>query len=121
MAPGIFTRTSGHESRPPARWTPGRKSGRWAPRATPPGPTSTFERHATTTGGWSCAVVRDPQPSIDWEGEEMTEDEWGRMETLIGKVWAEQMTVTQPGTGQDTTKSRQQVLRELWQKVTKAT
>jgi murein DD-endopeptidase MepM/ murein hydrolase activator NlpD len=85
------------------------------------GPHLHFERHSTTTGGWSCAVVRDPQPSIDWQAEEMTEDEWGRMETLIGKVWAEQMTVTQPGTGQDTTKSRQQVLRELWQKVTKAT
>jgi murein DD-endopeptidase MepM/ murein hydrolase activator NlpD len=30
------------------------------------GPHLHFERHATTTGGWSCAVVRDPQPSIDY-------------------------------------------------------
>jgi hypothetical protein len=25
-----------------------------------------FERHATETGGWSCAVVRDPAPSINY-------------------------------------------------------
>jgi hypothetical protein len=54
-------------------------------------------------------------------GDEMTEDDWDRMESLIEKVWSDHMTVTQPGTGQDTQKSRQQVLRELWQKVTKAT
>lgn len=54
-------------------------------------------------------------------GAEMTEDDWARMEALINKVWAEKMTVTQPGTGEDTTKAREQVLRETWQKVTKAT
>ncbi len=25
-----------------------------------------FERHATETGGWSCSVVRDPAPSINY-------------------------------------------------------
>jgi hypothetical protein len=54
-------------------------------------------------------------------GDELNENDWQRMEDLIEQVWAEKMTVTQPGTGQDTEKSRQQVLRELWQKVTKAT
>ena len=28
------------------------------------GPHLHFERHATTAGGWSCSVVRDPQPSL---------------------------------------------------------
>lgn len=26
-----------------------------------------FERHATETGGWSCSVVRDPAPSINYQ------------------------------------------------------
>lgn len=26
-----------------------------------------FERHATETGGWSCAVVRDPAPSLNYQ------------------------------------------------------
>jgi murein DD-endopeptidase MepM/ murein hydrolase activator NlpD len=85
------------------------------------GPHLHFERHATTTGGWSCGVVRDPQPSIDWEDQEMTEEDWDRMEKLVQRVWSDHMDVTQPGSGQVTTKARQQVLRELWQKVTKAT
>ena len=84
------------------------------------GPHLHFERHATTTAGWSCAVVRDPQPSLDWD--EMTEDDWDRLEGLVRRVvWEEPMVVTQPGSGEDTHKPRQQVLRELWQKVTRAT
>lgn len=85
------------------------------------GPHLHFERHATSTGPWSCGVVRDPQPSLAWEDDEMTEDDWDRMERLIQSVWEDKMTVTQPGTGDDTPKAREQVLRELWQKVTKAT
>jgi murein DD-endopeptidase MepM/ murein hydrolase activator NlpD len=30
------------------------------------GPHLHFERHATTYGGWSCSVVRDPAPSINY-------------------------------------------------------
>ena len=30
------------------------------------GPHLHFERHATETGGWSCSVVRDPAPSINY-------------------------------------------------------
>lgn len=26
-----------------------------------------FERHATTTAGWSCSVVRDPAPSLNYQ------------------------------------------------------
>jgi len=89
------------------------------------GPHLHFERHATATGGWSCGVVRDPQPSIDWEGDEMNEDDWDRLRAIVAdevdRVWSDAMLVTQPGSGQDTTKARQQVLRELWQKVTRAT
>jgi hypothetical protein len=39
----------------------------------------------------------------------------------VQSVWTDKMTVTQPGDGQDVQKPRQQVLRELWQKVTRAT
>lgn len=53
--------------------------------------------------------------------DEMNDGDWERMEDLIRSVWDEHMTVTQPGTGEDASKSRQQVLRELWQKVTRAT
>ena len=81
------------------------------------GPHLHFERHATSTGGWSCAVVRDPHPSIAWEEEEMTEDDWDRMEDLIRRVvWESHMTVTQPS-GQDASKSHEQVVRETYQTV----
>jgi murein DD-endopeptidase MepM/ murein hydrolase activator NlpD len=86
------------------------------------GPHLHFERHATTTGGWSCSVVRDPAPSIAWEDDEMTEDDWTRMRALVrAEVWDHVMTVTQPGDGKDVQKKAGQVLRELWQKVTRAT
>jgi len=88
------------------------------------GPHLHFERHATTTGGWSCSVVRDPQPSIDWD-DEMSPDDWDKLRDIVhdevAAVWDDHMTVTAPGTGEDQSKARQQVLRELWQKVTKAT
>lgn len=81
------------------------------------GPHLHFERHATETGGWSCAVVRDPQPSIDWtEEDEMTPDDWNRMEDLIAQVWDAKMLVTQPS-GDEVQKSREQVLRETYQTV----
>ena len=89
------------------------------------GPHLHFERHATATGPWSCSVVRDPGPSIAWEDDEMTEDDWDRLRGIVAdevdRVWSDSMLVTQPGSGQDTTKARQQVLRELWQKVTRVT
>jgi len=51
------------------------------------GPHLHFERHATTSGPWSCDVVRDPQPSIDWqppeEDPEMTEDDWQRLRQIV--------------------------------------
>jgi len=78
-----------------------------------------FEDHwGLPYAGWADNVNDQVIPGV---GAEMTEDDWARMESLLAKVWTDKMTVTQPGTGQDTTKARQQVLRELWQKVTKAT
>lgn len=57
--------------------------------------------------------------------EEMNEQDWVKLRGIVHDeceaAWAERMTVTQPGTGDDVAKPRQQVLRELWQKVTKAT
>src|SRR5262245_35079648 len=85
------------------------------------GPHLHFERHTTTTGGWSCAVVTNPQPSIEWSDDEMTENDWQRLtkivNTAVDRVWSEKMTVTQPGSGQDTEKAREQVLRETYQTV----
>lgn len=70
--------------------------------------------------GWTEDLngVRLP---LGGEEEEMNEKDWQRMEELIRGIWDDKMTVTQPGTGEDAQRSRQQVLRELWQKVTKAT
>lgn len=86
------------------------------------GPHLHFERHATTTGPWSCAVVRDPKPSIDWENDDMNEQDWERMEGLLRAYgWEQQIWVTQPGTGEDVPKAARQLLRELWQKVTRVT
>jgi hypothetical protein len=31
------------------------------------GPHLHFERHKVTSGGWSCAIITDPQPSIDYK------------------------------------------------------
>jgi hypothetical protein len=58
-------------------------------------------------------------------GDEMNESDWSKLRGIVAdevaKVWEDKMVVTQPGTGQDTEKKREQVLRETWQKVTKAT
>lgn len=71
--------------------------------------------------GWADNVNDVIIPGVGEEGSEMNEEDWQRMEKLVQSVWTDKMTVTQPGTGKDTQRSRQQVLRELWQKVTKAT
>lgn len=59
------------------------------------------------------------------DDDEMNSDDWNKLRDIVHDeveaAWQEHMTLTQPGTGQDTAKARQQVLRELWQKVTKAT
>lgn len=31
------------------------------------GPHLHFERHSVSSGGWSCSIVRNPQPSIDFQ------------------------------------------------------
>jgi hypothetical protein len=82
-------------------------------------PVGWFEQHwGLPYAGWADNVNDVRIPGV---GDEMTEDDWARMEALMQRVWSDKMTVTQPGTGQDTQKARQQVLRELWQKVTRAT
>jgi murein DD-endopeptidase MepM/ murein hydrolase activator NlpD len=88
------------------------------------GPHLHFERHTSHSAGWSCGVVTDPQPSIDWS-EEMTENEWqrlqGMLDATVEKVWNEHIEVTKPGSGAKTEMKARQVLRETWQKITKAT
>jgi hypothetical protein len=78
-----------------------------------------FETHwGLPYAGWADNVNDVIIPGV---GDEMNESDWDRMEQLVQSVWTDKMTVTQPGDGQDVQKPRQQVLRELWQKVTRAT
>jgi hypothetical protein len=52
--------------------------------------------------------------------DEMTEDDWDRLEDLVRRVvWEEHMTVTQPN-GTDASKAREQVVRETYQTVKRA-
>lgn len=45
----------------------GQKIGEVGSEGNVTGPHLHFERHATEYGGWSCSVVRDPAPSINWQ------------------------------------------------------
>jgi hypothetical protein len=70
-------------------------------------------------------VVRDPQPSIDYQPEdvpEMNADDWKKMQQMIDdavkKVWSSQMEVTK-GNGEKKTLSHEQVIQETYQKVAK--
>jgi len=52
------------------------------------GPHLHFERHSVGSGGWSCAIVRDPQPSIDWQTAEepdvpLTEKELEQIRAIV--------------------------------------
>lgn len=85
------------------------------------GPHLHFERHTVPSGPWSCGVITDPQPSIDWEGEdEMNDDDWKKLRKIVAeeveKGWDKKMEVTQPD-GDDLEKAREQVLRETYQTV----
>lgn len=63
------------------------------------------------------------------EGDDMTPQDWEKLQTMLNatveqtvqKVWEEKIKVTKPGTGEDTEMRAEQVIRETWQKVTKAT
>lgn len=85
-----------------------------------------FERSwpSITFVGWADNVNDVIIPGVG-EDDPMTEDDWKRLRTIVGdevdRVWSDHMTVTAPGSGKDQSKAREQILRELWQKVTKAT
>lgn len=84
-----------------------------------------FEDHwGLPYAGWADNVNGQTIPGVG-EEDDMTPDDWNQLRSIVAdevaKGWSDHMTVTQPGTGQDTTKKREQVLRELWQKVTRAT
>jgi murein DD-endopeptidase MepM/ murein hydrolase activator NlpD len=50
-----------------ARIRAGRKIGEVGMEGNVTGPHLHFERHSVSSGPWSCAIVRDPQPSIDFK------------------------------------------------------
>lgn len=59
----MTTRTVANGSRVEA----GQQVGKVGAEGNVTGPHLHFERHATTTGGWSCSVVRDPAPSLNYQ------------------------------------------------------
>ena len=77
--------------------------------------------------GWTEDIngVELPLRADDDEEDEMTPKDWERLQTMlddtVDAVWERKMKVTQPGSGEDVEKQAQQVVRETWQKVTKAT
>jgi murein DD-endopeptidase MepM/ murein hydrolase activator NlpD len=92
------------------------------------GPHLHFERHAIDYGGWSCAIVRDPQPSIDYQQEEdvdydkirqiVAEEVKANNDNAAKATWDKAITVTEPD-GDETTKPAKQLLRQVWQKVSR--
>lgn len=76
--------------------------------------------------GWTGDINGVELPLGDsGEDDDMRPEDWERLQVMLDdtveKVWAEKIKVTQPGTGEDVEKAAQQVVRETWQKVTKAT
>jgi hypothetical protein len=75
--------------------------------------------------GWTEDLNGVRLPIGQGEDDEMKPEDWDKLRGIVHEeveqAWAAHMTVTAPGTGEDTSKKRQQVLREVWQKVTKAT
>lgn len=73
--------------------------------------------------GWADNVNDVIIPGVG--GEEMSGEDWDQLRAIVRdevqKVWDEKIEVTKPGSGAETTMKARQVLRETWQKVTKAT
>jgi hypothetical protein len=72
--------------------------------------------------GWADNVNDQIIPGV---GDEMSGDDWNKLREIVREeveqVWEEKITVTKPGSGEQVPMKASQIVRETWQKVTKAT
>lgn len=86
-----------------ARVEAGDKIGEVGSEGNVTGPHLHFERHATTSGGWSCGVIRDPAPSINHKGSDddmpLNDDDLSAIAKRVNQVLGDYLAGGEPREG----------------------